>query len=370
LEFGDGGAGAAGAGRVPAMGRYDDPHRNESKVNRRYSDQDTSSYKSSDNASYEESLTHEERMAQMKARKDRHREVINQEYEKKLQEAYQLNKEAQKKLKHKIMQSVTDDGENLLDDVDLPPNPSSQLRRNDSVSSVAVADREEVCDMGNNYKKPTGAVAFEISFKENPSARRPPPKVIRSSASSNRSSDEKISQQDSNKTHLASETNEMKSSFSPVNITPVRIRKSWGPRATPDDIRPKVNGSKNSTSPHKADSKDHEYEDYDDEAASKLSKDIKNEVTSFKQPAPLDRKLSDEDYAEEVFEDPGLVLGLGSGVVPKEETIIPEDFEQLPSHEDIRAGNVIMQKVNDQKLRKEESKQNAKQVYKLLSHYY
>lgn len=44
----------------------------------------------------------------MRARKDREREVINEEYERKLQEAYQMNREAQKKLKHKIMQQEMD----------------------------------------------------------------------------------------------------------------------------------------------------------------------------------------------------------------------------------------------------------------------
>ena len=48
----------------------------------------------------------------MRARKDREREVINEEYERKLQEAYQMNREAQKRLKHKIMQQEMDGDDN------------------------------------------------------------------------------------------------------------------------------------------------------------------------------------------------------------------------------------------------------------------
>ena len=70
----------------------------------------------------------------MRARKDKEREIINEEYERKLQEAYQMNREAHKKLKSKIQQ------QEMNDDTDVEARDDNRKQ---------------------------GAVAFEINFDDN-----------------------------------------------------------------------------------------------------------------------------------------------------------------------------------------------------------
>ena len=94
-----------------------------------------------------EERPHEGGIEAMRARKDREREVINEEYERKLQEAYQMNREAQKRLKHKIMQQEID-GERrrqgaVAFDINFDDNNAGKNRGGGKASSNVKMDSRE-----------------------------------------------------------------------------------------------------------------------------------------------------------------------------------------------------------------------------------
>jgi hypothetical protein len=157
------------------------------------------------------------RIAQIKARKDKEREVVNEEYERRLQEAYQMNREAQRKLKSKIASGLEE-------------------------------AREEVAEMRRNPS--AGAIAFDINFDDD-DVRRPHKCLVRASSDGSSKSSKDNSAADEVTLVSPSVTGYLKSPHSMlalidpcVYLLQGRQRRGWGPRGAPaEEVSQKLRGA-------------------------------------------------------------------------------------------------------------------------------